>query len=291
MLIPTLPQTGAIIGLQRGRLPKSFGWNTAWRGYPEACVKIGVAHVPLAFWIYRNTYDGHKHNNEAAKSTHPLDLHSNPLPSISELASSAEFVRSALARAGLTYATLTTEGAEPAPGNDGSNMAMSRSRGGSNGGSLGSGGGGLGPSSGHPGSPTQLGLIIDGPHLAVKNSNDDPGFISQTNYSWYSENKIADLERHIALTRKRRQELTQEAEYLWAWLAEKEAQHFEKFPVTKQVRENDPEPTPAFFESSMIIQSLNQVHSLVWEAVSCCDWIIVSCCWVYDMTLLTDPSP
>lgn len=205
-------------------------------------------------------------------SAQPLELTIDPLSSTSELASPMDVIRSLT---GLESATLVAEGLEPVAAGDGSTMAMFGRRGGSSEGSSGSGGS-FQASSDSPGVPVNLEVITDGPHVAIKKGNEEPEVQPQTNYNWYSENKIADLEQHIANTRKRRVELAQEAEFVWAWLSEKEAQHLEKFPVTKKAEDGDPKPEPARAESSMFIQSLGQAHNLIWREASACDWIIVS---------------
>lgn len=83
---------------------------------------------------------------------------------------------------------------------------------------------------------------------------------AQTNYAWCSENKIAELEQQIANFRVKRQQIAKEAESVWAWLSEKEAYHYEKFPVTEKMKEGD-ELDPASQASSFFLQTLGQLHA------------------------------
>lgn len=174
--------------------------------------------------------------------------------------------------------TLAPDGPQEPPKHDGSSMVM-LGMGGGGGGSQGgdpSGGNWQTASAGPMGAQMQLEILTDKPHIAVKQPDKDPEFQPQTNYGWFSNDKIAELEQHIAAMREKRQKLAQEAEVVWAWLAEKEAEFLEKYPVTKKREEGDEKPSDAALQSSMLVQSLGQVHASIWREASACDWIIVS---------------
>lgn len=245
-----------------------------------------AAPMPLQLWMFSKRHsDNQTRSDETVRSEiqtrsdetiRSLEWNIEPLAPMPEFTSAAEFVQSALNQAGLKPATLVPEGLAPEPSNDGTNMAMFGGPSGGGYGPMGAGGGGLGRSRGPPGSLAPPEFIFTAPHMAVKQGDKEPEFLPRTNYDWYSENRIADLEEHISNVRKYRQELAQEAEYVWAWLAVKEAEHREKFPVTRKKEEGDPDPSPECTSSSIFCQSLNQVHSTIWRKASDCDWMIVS---------------
>lgn len=229
---------------------------------------FGAAPPILAFWMCK-TFK--RNENEGAWSMFPAtaNLVIKPTSSDLDLASPSDFMRSILDYAWSGETALVTEGPEKRPTPDGTSMAML--------GMPSSSGGNNSPNSGGfpMGSPMNLEILTEGPHIAVKKNNKDPEIQPQTNYGWYSTNKIAELEEHISQMRAKRAQLAQEAEFIWAWLAEEEARHLEKFPVTKKAEENDPKQSIPAQESSMMVQTLGQVHANIWREAGACDWIIV----------------
>lgn len=200
-----------------------------------------------------------------------------------DLASPAsDFLKTALDSAWLRAAAPAVEEPEGSqPPGDGITMAMFGLGGNSRRGSSGPGGG-LQNSPGQPGMPIKTEILSDGPFLAVRTGSGEPEVLPHTNYIFYSENKIADLEQEIAMLRKRRQQAALEAEAVWAWLSEQEAQYYENFPVTKKFDKTDnpqtdnPNENPARQEAFQLVDILGQSHSQLWQEAAKCDWMIVS---------------
>ena len=112
----------------------------------------------------------------------------------------------------------------------------------------------------------------EGPHLTAREEGETESTpIAARNYLWTvsPERVVPELETHIEALRLRRQDLAQEAELLWHWLAEKEGEY-------SQLRENavglDAEQEKQRLH--FYLRALGVQHTNVWLAVSKMDWAI-----------------
>jgi hypothetical protein len=221
-----------------------------------------------AAWIF-------KFNSATTKSTTTLDIEAGEMSEKVELASLADTVRSALDSARLKDTALIAEVAQPVSQIDGTSMAMSGLPKGINNGSSSSG---VGRS--HPGPPGMAGplqIIADGPHIVLKQGNKAPELQAQTNYDWFSNDKIAELEQQITNLKAKRVEVAREAELLWSWLSEKEAELLEKYPLTKNIEKDEQHKRDPARESLVVASNaLGNVHTALWAQAMKYDWIIVS---------------
>lgn len=234
---------------------------------------MAVAATPsvLAFWACKRTQNW---KNAPAKNSAPSDTDLELLPFDLELPSLSELLLYALNASRSREAALAIEGPQHKPGSDGSSLAMLGVPRGSKRGSAGSSPS-LG-SSGSPGAPKGE-ILTDKPHLAVKQEDGELEFLPVTNYNWYSDNKIVDLEQHIADIQKRRLRLANEAEVVASWLSEAEATHLERFPVTRKMQKDEMlKLDSANVESSVFVQILGHLHAEVLKEVHDCDLMIVS---------------
>lgn len=114
----------------------------------------------------------------------------------------------------------------------------------------------------------------DGPHF----TSNEPGEtemkpLPHTNYEWSmpAERVVAELEDHISQLRSHRAKLSAEAQVLWWWLAEKEAQYY-------RIRDRDTavgyEAEQAKKQLHYYVQTLAGEHLALWMAVGKLDWMI-----------------
>ena len=114
----------------------------------------------------------------------------------------------------------------------------------------------------------------DGPHTTALGPEDaEPYPQPIPNYDWRlpPDRVIPELNEHISNLRARRARLCTEAQVIWEWLAEKEAEFY-------QVRDSD---TAVGYDSEQrklharaYCSALNDKHVFLWMEVSKIDWII-----------------
>lgn len=112
----------------------------------------------------------------------------------------------------------------------------------------------------------------DGPHLTIPLDGEvEPVPYANTNYTWFAPEvrAVPELEAHIERLRQLRQNLAQEAEVLWHWLARKEAEFYD---ILSRSSPNSDVAVAA----RRYVETLAVVHTHVWVEVSKCDWMIAS---------------
>lgn len=105
----------------------------------------------------------------------------------------------------------------------------------------------------------------NGPHASVK---EDGTFIPQTRYNWTRAPPVAvrELEEHIEVLQRTRQDLATESETLYAWLAHKEKEYYN----CSSGRTSDD-----CTEKRRAAETLGAFHNDIWRTVTDYDWMIL----------------
>ena len=144
-----------------------------------------------------------------------------------------------------------------------------RSPGSGNGSSSGPSGSGAAAGPGALPQMQQPEVIAEGPHLAQKVPDmAEPILIPNTNYKWTSTNQIVDLETHLKGLQERRAHLALEAEIMWSWLSDKEAEYYNS--SISKVDDKSPEK----IHKLRYLETLGSTHARIWEQATRCDWMI-----------------
>lgn len=113
---------------------------------------------------------------------------------------------------------------------------------------------------------------INAPHLASHGTEELEGELVPhpvMNYLWKptTNDPVAELEAHIASISEVRQRNDAEAEFLWQWIAEKEAEFYSRGNL------DDPQE---YLGRRRALEVLGGLHTEAWLAARSCDWIIMS---------------
>lgn len=112
--------------------------------------------------------------------------------------------------------------------------------------------------------------MTNDPHLtSSKSDSQDPVPYANTNYLWTPTHghEIDELKAHISKLRHRRQELADEAEHLWYWLAQKEADYYNMATDSPDSNEK--------VRKRRYLEALGNVQTKIWVEVSKLDWMIM----------------